>query len=322
MKKVLLIIFGVAAILSFSSVVLINRYVTQTIENSAQELIEDYTSAGDLEIRYADLWFNVIRSQVTVQNLTYIQDGDTIQSESTTLHIRLSDLISSLSNETEMSVTNATVGFQNLSLDTQLEWMFLTQGEIVISAKIDYQTQEVLVSKIGFNLKEFKIANADAEANANSLDFVMDLGEKETNLQTLATEPNESILALDRILLTFEIQDIAFTLGETSLPQALDFDFLQADRIRFDAQKNEEYFDLDCQMETTNGAIDMNCSVDLSTINDDPVIETSIDVSGLSEELRGLLQTQIGWDPEKDNYTFEYQGKVSEIEMALIVSLM
>jgi len=322
MKKVLLIIVGAAAVLSFSSIVLINHFVTQQIENSVQEIIGDYNRTNDMTIDYEDLWFNVIKSQVTFENPTYRQGEDFVQSEFATLHIGLFDLIASLSNESEMSVTNATIGLQQLSLDTQMASMSVANGTCTISATIDYQTQEVLCRKIGFNLKEFELASTEGEVNANLLDFMIDLGENGANLESLTTQPNESILTLDEIFWNFEIQNLAFTLDEIYTPQPENFNFLQADRIRFDAHKADEQFVLACQIETTNGGADLNCSVDLESINDDAMVDVSIDVRDLSKDLRSLLQTQIGWNPEKETYTFEYEGKVSEIGMAFMMSLM
>ena len=322
MKKVYLIIFGVAAVLSFSSIVLINHFVAIKIDNSVQEIIGNYNGTNDIKIDYDDLSFNVIQSQVTFHNPTYLQGEDLIQSEFATIHIGLFDLIASLSNESEMSVNNATIGLQQLSLDTQMASMSVAEGTCTISATVDYQTQEVLCRKIGFNLKEFELASTEGEVNAHLLDFMIDLGENGTNLESLTIQPNESIVTLDEILWNFEIQNLAITLDEISAPQPENINFLQADRIRFDAHKANEQFVLDCQIETTNGEADLNCSFALESINDDPILDVSIDVRDISKELRSLLQTQIGWNPEKETYTFEYEGKISEIGMAFMMSLM
>lgn len=327
MKKVLFILFTVSLILSFTGVVLINHYAAKEIDRYAQEWIQDSKSMGDFEINYDQISFNILRCQVTLEGLKYDQDENTIHSETTTLKFGFSDLISLLSDTSgtsDISFQDAAIGVQNLKVNSELESMLLSHGTYALSADINPQNGEILIHNMRFRAEDFRAEMQQMDINANALDFAIDFGKKGMNYQALFNISNDSFLTMDDMRLNVEMHQIDFAPELNSIPglSASDLDYLQADKFLFNANKEGDYSTLNCNVNTKNGTAGMDCSFDFSANNDDPMINTSFEIIDLSENLRNLMEEQIGWDPEKETYQFEFEGKVSELGVALMMSLM
>jgi hypothetical protein len=323
MNKKLLFIAGAFAILCFAALAFSNSFIAEKIDDAVSDYIREIENDTNLEIGYDDLTYNLITSTITLQDFEFTESKDVIEIGTIDFKIGLDDLRKLSESDQNSALSDFTMTCYEMDASVEGESFEMTKGTLDYSGRLSMEDDDQSVRLLRIELIELESNVDDMAFDVGYLNFSVDAGDEALDLQTLTNLDNASLIALKDIKMALRISDMDLPRASTREMELDDLGIgaLLINDLEINANRNGDdlsfFFSFDTDM--AEGMLD--CTLDYSKSEIDPDIEFELSLNNLDKSIRQVLERQIDWGKDQDEFEFEFTGTVSEMGAALLESV-
>jgi|GEM_PF-2457247 hypothetical protein len=324
MNKKLFLIAAAFLALCFVGLAYMNNSIAEQIDDALTDQIRGIEKEGYLEISYDDVTYNLLTQTMTFEDFEFTESKDFIEIGTIEFKIGLGTLRRLSESGSDAYLDDFSVTCYEMDASVDREGFEMTKGALGYSGRISMKDSDFSFRSLRIELEGLKSRSKDVPFELANFFFYADAGDNGLDLETIIDMDEETLVSLREIEIETKISDLDLppvSTKEMELDE-IGIETLLIHDLEFNCNRMGDDLTFFFGFDTDMAEASLDCAIDFSESENDPDMEIELSLNNIDRDIQRVLEKEVDWEKGRAEYEFEFDGLLSELNIAVQESLM